>query len=1485
MACKYYVNGAFSELYTDLFGYLDNTPGASKKTNDVYRILKKHKLATIKDKVIYLNQSNWQRALREVKRINLTHPGLLSTEYIRNTEQNIYSPAAELHSLTINESVLTQIEVNPPTPIEKNLKNRVDIDQYVKFVAGTDPNTRDYFLDEMARRENTSESRFSHMEREDLANVYRVSSHLKKSFASAGVTVEVELDTSIDGIGQVDPYQEGMSPVIRINPNLVTKDTTYHEFGHIYIDLLGTTDPTVVKAFEQLRGTKLFNDVKARYPELYGELLDKEVLATAIGIEGAKITRKNPNKLQRILNTIFRKIGKLFGINPNQAAILAQEMFARELRINTSLKSEASMPQLQKKSKDQEKLEVFIAKSKVRIEEELYRLKQKPKEERNQTEYATLLRLQAALVNAKKVEDLFKLVDALADTLLRGKAEFDTITSMRIEDQGQAEVLNRIFALNRTVDTLSELENIRTLLSLAKTSDRIKDQEQFDTMDQKLSVIIDQSIRLNADFREKIIPLWAQFAIGFTNKDISPAVQDIISTMERTKKPFSPPRNSNDWIELKRRFKDGQITKEELKEKQLALTIDHWKRKDIKGYADLVGILQDATIDKSAMSYWVDPLQYSSDRGVQLMIKMVDQANIEKNDMMLDLKSKLDPEYKAFAEGRDETNVAELNEPLIETVTLKGKERLAFVNPYDIKKHRENQKEYLNQIAKTYNKPKAEDYIIDGEIDQETFSQALNVFYSSNSGASYKRAEAAWNKKNTSEVPNWRDKLSELTSEIKEQNKIRRELKSENKENTEAYVLAGIYKAEREKEIRRNYIEEYDQPKGDWVRPSTGETYTLKGKTYTKTDYTNSKYTTIQNTPRLKKYYDFLLGEYRKQQKLVGTEVQDKHSWEEFSYLLPSWRKETIDRMREQGIIVTTKDIVNEGLTIQEADYDFYRQNENVKFVDKQVPVYGIDNVDAKDVSRDLGSSIYRFGHQAFNFKTKNEIHGAVATYQMMLKDREYLELNSAGVATFSWIANKFGYDLPDIKEGESYTYKHVTEWLDSIMFGQKNIKQTFTVRGKEFEANKIAGSLTAFTAASTLSFNALQATNQFTLDNMTLIQEGFAGQFMTKSDIAWAKQQYWGSGMAVTDIARFNPRSKIGKAIEYFDALTEFTDREGNRLVGGDVRKAIDTSNLLIMQQGVEHELSATRMLALMKNLEGKLKDKDGNVIMNKDGSAANLYDLLIIDKKSGKMSIDPRVDNFNRRDFMSRIQGLARRTNQTKGEMAHTVLSRRWIGKLVGVFRGWMVPGYRRRYGHGSLTRDYDRAQVDEELGTVTQGMYISFWNYIIDSFEKMSARAAYQDLNLVEQQNIKRSLVEFGQLGLASVLVSLLLNIDDDDETWATNFLLYQAKRYQSETLQWTPIFGANEVLRLIKSPTATVSPFTKGLTLLKQIAYEGGYKLGITPEEFIFYQRRSGKYAKGDRKIEKMFMDIFPVFRGLSKSGSPRDAYKWFTQGSI
>ena len=72
--------------------------------------------------------------------------------------------------------------------------------------------------------------------------------------------------------------------------------------------------------------------MKAEYPELEGLALGKEILVTAIGLEGAKLERKNPSKVQRLVNKILRAIGKLFGVQPNAAAVLAEQMFGAEIK-------------------------------------------------------------------------------------------------------------------------------------------------------------------------------------------------------------------------------------------------------------------------------------------------------------------------------------------------------------------------------------------------------------------------------------------------------------------------------------------------------------------------------------------------------------------------------------------------------------------------------------------------------------------------------------------------------------------------------------------------------------------------------------------------------------------------------------------------------------------------------------------------------------------------------------------------------------------------------------------------------------------------------------------------------------------------------------------------------------------------------------------------------------------------------------------------
>lgn len=128
-----------------------------------------------------------------------------------------------------------------------------------------------------------------------------------------------------------------------------------------------------------------------------------------------------------------------------------------------------------------------------------------------------------------------------------------------------------------------------------------------------------------------------------------------------------------------------------------------------------------------------------------------------------------------------------------------------------------------------------------------------------------------------------------------------------------------------------------------------------------------------------------------------------------------------------------------------------------------------------------------------------------------------------------------------------------------------------------------------------------------------------------------------------------------------------------------------------------------------------------------------------------------------------------------------------------------------------------------------------------------------------------------MELASIAAAGALVMVLTDLDDDEDNWLNNYMLYQAKRYQTEMLQWQPWFAWKESLRILQSPTATVRPITKGIELVSQVFNEIQYLMGspFVDESAIFYQRRSGRFKKGDRKIFKDFQDLLPVFRGLQK----------------
>ena len=55
----------------------------------------------------------------------------------------------------------------------------------------------------------------------------------------------------------------------------------------------------------------------------------------------------------------------------------------------------------------------------------------------------------------------------------------------------------------------------------------------------------------------------------------------------------------------------------------------------------------------------------------------------------------------------------------------------------------------------------------------------------------------------------------------------------------------------------------------------------------------------------------------------------------------------------------------------------------------------------------------------------------------------------------------------------------------------------------------------------------------------------------------------------------------------------------------------------------------------------------------------------------------------------------------------------------------------------------------------------------------------------------------------------------------------------------------------------------------------------YNVGMPiDEKSIFYQRKTGNYDKGDRKIRKHLEELIPLLRGLNKSSTPEEAVQYF-----
>lgn len=316
-------------LSTDLYNYTRSEETVTPE--EVKRILKNHRVIhdhKDPDKVVrtYVTMGkDVEVRLKAIQHINSRMrqffgedtPNLVKTERIKRVAGNQFNMNNVLYKAELNLEAIKHIN--------KVKKARNVLEETRKFAMRVPSVEGNQFTLNFPQQQKGSV-----FNTEDIGATAAKIAKLKETFDA-----EVVFDTSIEN-HQVDAYKEGSKPVIRLNPNKIFQDTVIHEFGHIYIDLLGGVNNLfILDGIEQLRDSEAWEHVKELYPEFdeESEEFQKEVLTTAIGWAGVKYSQKSA--FGQWVDRFFEKLKALIGIKPDVAKKLMMDMLTNKLMDTT----------------------------------------------------------------------------------------------------------------------------------------------------------------------------------------------------------------------------------------------------------------------------------------------------------------------------------------------------------------------------------------------------------------------------------------------------------------------------------------------------------------------------------------------------------------------------------------------------------------------------------------------------------------------------------------------------------------------------------------------------------------------------------------------------------------------------------------------------------------------------------------------------------------------------------------------------------------------------------------------------------------------------------------------------------------------------------------------------------------------------------------------------------------------------------------------
>jgi hypothetical protein len=658
----------------------------------------------------------------------------------------------------------------------------------------------------------------------------------------------------------------------------------------------------------------------------------------------------------------------------------------------------------------------------------------------------------------------------------------------------------------------------------------------------------------------------------------------------------------------------------------------------------------------------------------------------------------------------------------------------------------------------------------------------------------------------------------------------------------------------------------------------------------------NGKYT---GTP-VQEYYDHLVALNTEKDKGVPKSKRIG------KYGIPNMNKNFIERLYANGIMnaITAGNLDKIRLTASDEDMGELSQEEidrlklnktneekekalKEKFLNvfsdiagrerKLIPIHFRARTVTKDRSFDLPTLFIVDEQNIKNFKEKIKVEGSIDAYINIL-EHESTKVTQRGEK--NKIKRDSGKDVNQ-QAISSKIYKVIQEIRDHRVYGihtkevdPKVVKRVEALKGYSSLVNLGANYLAA-------GANFLHGTTMSWIE----VAGSRTGLYGRKERVHGAKRYYkaMANGDLVKDIMKLVPESTVNKIVERFNPHQKFEANHFKFNENNVIKRQVKTSTSYGLFSMGEHALQTISTLAVMNKI--KVLDKDGNYltkdgITNDPSKALGLDEVYTKDSK-GNLVLDERVDatdrfgKFNSKTEFYVASLIQRQLRDTYGNFSvenKSTFQRSVIGSLVSHMRGWMEPGFTKRYRNFGLiakdreTLDIHDLQWNAEVQRFEEGMYTTTLSFLVSLGKELKAKRTlslsenWNKLTDEEKSNVHKTVAEVSAMVLALLVFCMAkANADDDDDETSLMIAYFSRRLYSELATYW----NVNEGIRTVRSPAISISLLEKGVDFTAQLFY---------PTEIYETGKRSGQY-----KIVKKGKDLIPFLRQDNRN--IKDALNW------